>query len=399
MEKVCRRDCEKPHDIIEGAKSPFCYMNKTPSKIAIVHDFLLTMGGAERVLLEMAKIYPNAPIYTLVADSKLVAKYFPDRIVHTSFLQNFPRFLTSRHRLLLPFYPVATESLNLRDFEIVLSSSGAWSKGLVTRLYTKHIAYVHSPMRYVWDSYDEYLEVLKKKKNIFLRGLLSYLRVWDFEAAQRPEVLIANSYYTQKRLKKYYRREAEVIYPPICLPNISTEKQPIIEKDYFLLVSRLTKIKHVEVVVDAFNRLGFPLVVVGEGREQKVLQKMALENITFRGFVTDEELVHLYTNARALIFPSEEDFGLAAAESLFCGTPVIAFQYGGIEEIVVPGITGELFLSKTREVLSEAVLRFTQNENQYSLAAMRERVSLFTREQFSASLQKIVLDTYESNPR
>jgi glycosyltransferase involved in cell wall biosynthesis len=373
-------------------------MSQKVQKIAIVHDFLLTMGGAERVLLEMAEMYPSAPVYTLLADEALVKKYFPERIVRTSFLQNFPSWLKRHHRFLLPFYPVAVESLNLRDFDTVLSSSGAWSKGLVTRLYTKHVAYIHSPMRYAWDSHEEYLGVLKKKRNFLLRGILSYLRVWDFEAAQRPEILIANSKYTQARIAKYYRRGALCIYPSPSLahrhPTESFQK-----KSYFLVVSRLTKIKHIDVVIDAFNKLGFPLVVVGEGSEKKSLAKMAEQHISFTGFVPDEELAKLYGEARALIFPSEEDFGLAAAESLSFGTPVIAFEHGGIREIVTPGVTGEFFVSKTREVISEAVLRFTQNEENYSQAAMQEKSKEFSREHFTREIKKAVEENYDYHSR
>lgn len=366
----------------------------TYQKVALVHDFILTMGGAERVLRELASLYPTAPIYTLLADERVVKKYFPNRIVRQSFLQKFPRFLRKRHTWLLPFYAVAAESLNLRDYDLIISSSGAWTKGIVTRLHTKHVAYVHSPMRYAWDSHEEYLEALKKKRNFLLRGLLSYLRVWDFEAAQRPEVLVANSKYTQKRIEKYYRRTAELLYPPLTAGNLH-EVNPIQErKPYFLLVSRLTKIKRIEAVIEAFNKLNFPLLIVGAGPERKNLQKMAAENIRFLGFVSDERLATLYQEARALIFPSEEDFGLAAAEAQSYGTPVIAFEYGGIREIVEPGITGELYQAKTHEVISEAVLRFTQREKEYSFSVMQEKGEKFKPTHFQQGLVTIVERLY-----
>ena len=368
-----------------------------PQKIAIVHDFLLTMGGAERVLQELAVMYPSAPIFTLLADTSLVAQYFPHRIVKQSFLEKFPAWLRKRHKWLLPLYPVAAESLNLRDYDLIISSSGAWSKGIVTRLHTKHVAYIHSPMRYVWDSHEEYLEALQKKRNFLLRGVLSYLRVWDFEAAQRPEILIANSLYTHKRIEKYYRRTAKLVYPPVAVhgdgdaPKAVASRQP-----YFLLVSRLTKIKKVDMVVEAFTKLGFHLYVVGTGPEEEALKKQAGTNITFLGFVSDQKLRALYAEARALIFPSEEDFGLAAVEALSFGTPVIAFEYGGIREIVTPGVTGELFSAKTQEVLSEAVLRFTHAEHQYSQAAMQESAARFTRARFRSELATIVENAYET---
>ena len=368
-----------------------------PQKIAIVHDFLLTMGGAERVLQELSVMYPSAPIFTLLAEQKLIDQYFPGRIIKQSFLEKFPAWLRKRYKWLLPLYPVAAESLNLRDYDTIVSSSGAWSKGIVTRLHTKHIAYIHSPMRYVWDSHEEYLEALQKKRNFFLRGVLSYLRVWDFEAAQRPEILVANSLYTKKRIEKYYRREAKVVYPPVTVhgegkvPLAVSKRQP-----YFLLVSRLTKIKKADVVVEAFTKLGFPLLVVGTGPEEETLKKKAGSNVTFLGFVSDQKLSNLYAEARALIFPSEEDFGLAAAEALSFGTPVIAFEYCGIREIITPGSTGELFSAKTHEVLSEAVLRFTHSENQYSQVAMQESAARFSRSRFRSELAAIVENTYET---
>lgn len=365
-----------------------------PQKIALVHDFLLSMGGAERVLKELTQMYPTAPIYTLLANDQVVKKFFPGRIVKESFLHKFPKFLKKRYTWLLPFYPVAAESLNTRDYDLVISSSGAWSKGIVTRLHTKHIAYIHSPMRYVWDSHEEYLEALKKKRNFFLRGLLSYLRVWDFEAAQRPEVLVANSLYTQSRIEKYYRRKASLLYPPLTLGSNKTSKESVVRKSYFLLVSRLTKIKRVDVVVEAFNKLGFPLIIVGTGPERAMLQKKAEANIVFVGFVSDERLSTLYQEARALIFPSEEDFGLSAAEAHSYGTPVIAFEYGGIREIVSSGVTGELFASKTHEVISEAVLRFTRAENTYSVSAMQEKAEQFSKSNFQKGMRAIIESTY-----
>lgn len=370
-------------------------LKNTPKKVALVHDFLLTMGGAERVLSELAALYPQAPIYTLLADQAVVEQFFPGRIVKSSFLEKFPTWLRKRYKWLLPFYPVAAESLNLRDYDLIISSSGAWTKGIVTRLHTTHVAYIHSPMRYAWDSHEEYLEALKKKRNFFLRGLLSYLRIWDFEASQRPEILIANSLYTKKRIEKYYRRSAELVYPPLSLSGLEA---PVVtlanRKPYFLLVSRLTKIKRIDAVVDAFTKLNFPLLIVGKGPELKSLQKLAGDNIQFLGFVSDDKLKTLYQEARAVVFPSEEDFGLVAAEAHSYGTPIIAFEYGGIREIVDPGITGELFGSKTHEVISEAVLRFTQSEQKYSQEKMREKTQAFTQARFQEQLQVIIEKSY-----
>ncbi len=340
-------------------------------KIALAHDFLTVWGGAERVFQVMADMYPEAPIYTLFYDEALAGERFPGREIRTSFLQKFPKWLRESNWL-LPLYPVAVETLDLRNFDIVLSSSGAWMKGLVTRLYTKHVSYLHSPMRYVWDTYHEHPGLTSGFK-FWKRLFMSYLRLWDKEAADRPDMLLVNSDYTQKRVAKYYRRESQVIYPPLtlqCSPrtvvasdareseahehlepgahrtDASTEAHRDTKESAqrpFVVVARLTASKHIDVVIQAFNKLGLPLEIVGTGKAESYLRSLAGKNIVFRGALTDRELEAVYVRARALIQPSEEDFGLVALEALSCGVPVIAYRGGAIEEIVTPGTTGELF--------------------------------------------------------
>src|SRR4030042_5298091 len=191
-------------------------------KVALIHDFLLYPGGAEKVLEVLAEMFPEAPIYTLLYDQEKMRGKFSDREIHTSFLQKFPKFLRKRYKYLLPLMPTAPETFDLRDFDLVISSSGAWSKGIVTKLNTIHIAYINSPIRFVWDYNERYVRDQKSKiknKIFFIRLLLSYLRLWDYEAAQRPDYLIANSKYTQERIAKYYRRESSVIYPPVSIKS------------------------------------------------------------------------------------------------------------------------------------------------------------------------------------
>lgn len=373
-------------------------------RVALVHDFLVSYGGAERVLEAIAQMYPDAPIYTLLANPELVEGRFKGRDIRTSFLQKFPQFLRKRYRWLLPFFPVAVEAFDLREFDLVISSSGAWSKGIVTRLNTTHIAYLHSPMRYAWDTHAQYLDELKPrgKRRILTRLLLSYLRLWDREAAERPDVLISNSKFTQERVRKYYRRESVVVYPPALglaerATNVSVEKDGVPsqarddrERGHFLVVSRLTKAKKVGAVIDAFNKLGFPLVIVGRGAEEETLRKAAGENVSFAGFASDEDLVKYYREARAVIFPSEEDFGMVAAEALSFGTPVIGYEYGGIREIVEPGVTGELFHAATPEIIAEGVRRFLENEGKYDQARMRASVARFSKEKFQEELKKLI---------
>lgn len=327
-------------------------------KTAFVHDLLVSYGGAERVLESLVKLDPEAPIYTLLYDPEAMKGRFEGREIRTSFLQKFPKTIRKRYRCLLPFFAVAAESLDLRDFDVVISSSGAWSKGIVTRLKTLHIAYLHSPMRLLWDANERYLDSVRAGdlRRFFGRMYLSYLRVWDREAADRPDILISNSEYTRARALKYYRRDSVIVYPPVTLSASGDDRPP--REDFFLVVSRLTESKGIDIAVEAFNKMRLPLRIVGTGRVRARLESMAEDGVTFLGTVDDGELVSLYRRAKAVIVPSEEDFGLAAAEAVRFGTPVIAFRSGGASEIVTEGRTGELFGAATPEVLADAVRRF-----------------------------------------
>ncbi len=364
-------------------------------KVALVHYFLLSYGGAERVFEEMARLFPEAPLYTLLADPKLIEKHFKNRKVHVSFLSRLPKFLKRHYRFFLPFFPTAVESFDLQDFDIVLSSSGAWSKGLVTRLNTEHVAYIHSPMRYAWDYHEEYLAELgggkKKRMRLFTRMLVSYLRLWDRQAALRPDFLIANSHFTASRIQKYYQRDCVVVYPGV-LPAFGEDFLTKRENpgEHFLIVARLTASKKVMPVIEAFNKLNLPLVIVGEGRERGKLEKGAGKNIRFTGFVEDSELVELYQEARALVFPSEEDFCMTAVEALSFGVPVIALDYGGIREIIREGVTGEFFRQATPELIAEGIRRFLLKEGTYDVATLQDSVARFSKESFRSGLQDVL---------
>jgi glycosyltransferase involved in cell wall biosynthesis len=369
-------------------------MENEKKRVALIHDFLVSYGGAERVLEDLAALYPEAPIYTLLFDKERMGEHFSGRDVRPSWLQNLPSFLRRHYRWLLPLFPSAVESFDLREFDLVISSSGAWSKGIVTRLNTKHIAYLHSPMRYAWDYHEEYVKELggKSRRNIFTRLLVSYLRLWDKQAAERPDVLLANSAFTAARVNKYYRREAAVVYPS-ALSLSERHKDTAYDqekREYFLIVSRLTRSKKTEAVVEAFNKLSLPLVIAGTGPEEKRLKKIAGDHIRFTGFVSDEALVRLYQGARALIFPSEEDFGMVAVEALSFGVPVIALEYGGIKEIVRSEETGEFFHSNAPEIIAEGVRRFLTHEGQYSTEQMKASVSCFSTKNFQEGIENAV---------
>ena len=373
-------------------------------RIALVHDFLNQYGGAERVLKVLSEMYPDAPIYTLLYDEEKMRGMFDAKRVRASYLQKFPKFLRKRHRWLMPFFMVMPEVFDLRDYDLVISSSGAWTKGIVTKLNTTHICYVHSPMRFVWDYNDRYLkEIGKKKISIFVRFVLNYVRIWDRLAADRPDHLIANSEYTRSRVNKYYRRESNVIYPPVTnLQQTTYNKQHTTDTQelttqsrgsevvsgessvasYFLVVSRLSAYKKTDIVVEAFNKLGLPLVVIGEGQQKKHLKRIANENIKILGWQDDKVVEKYYTNARAFIFPAEDDFGITAVEAMAHGVPVIAYRKGGACETVVEGVTGEFFNAQTSDVLADGVRRFMLKEKEYDKEKIKERAGEFSEERF-----------------
>lgn len=378
---------------------------KKDINIAIVHDFLTAYGGAERVLEVFTEMFPGAPIYTLLYDKEKMRGKFESREVHTSFLQKFPRFLRKRKKLLLPFMLVAPETFDLRDYDLVITSSGAWSKGIVTRLNTKHISYMHSPMRFAWDENENYLRDQGGcfLRRFFIRAILSYVRLWDKMAADRPDHIIANSKFTQERIKRYYGRESEVIYPPayaeasagkpvdkLRRPTSKALDVRRLSDKHFLIISRLSPYKKVDVVVEAFNKLELPLVVIGEGEQEKYLRQIANKNIKILGWQPDEEMEKYYQHARAFIFPCVDDFGLAPVEAMAHGVPVIAVRQGGIREAVEEGKTGEFFESATQELIADGVRRFMEREDQYDKEYIKRQVERFRKERFKIEIGEFI---------
>jgi len=361
-------------------------------RVALVHDFLVDLGGAERVLEAMAEMFPEAPIYTLIYDKEKTKGKFSGRDVHTSFLQKFPGFLKRRRKLLLPFLPVAPETFDLRDFDLVVSSSGAWSKGIISRLNTIHISYMHSPMRFVWDKNEEYL--LEQKKagitNFFSRLVTSYIRLWDKMAADRPDYLVSNSIYTKKRLQKYYGRESEVIYPPVNHVAYNMKRGTVSEKKYFLVVSRLSPYKKIDNAILAFNKLRLPLVIVGTGSQEKYLRSIAGQNVKFFGWQSDEKLSEIYAGARAFVFPGVDDFGIAPVEAMNHGIPILAVKKGGIVEIIEERKTGEFFDFDAPYKIVDCVNKFVEKESYYDKKYIQESAKKFSKEKFKEELERYV---------
>ncbi|HEX3832049.1 MAG TPA: glycosyltransferase [Solirubrobacteraceae bacterium] len=328
-----------------------------PARVALVHDFLLDLRGAERVFAELCAMWPQAEIYTAVYDEDGTEGRFAHRVVHSSFLQRL-RPSARTFRTLLPLYPAAIESFDLSSYELVVSSSSAWAHAVLCDEHTTHVSYCHNPFRYVWNDRDG---TLARLRNPVARGLLRAAfrrwRQWDWIAAQRTNRYVANSQTTQARIHAYFGRDAEVVYPPVETARFT----PGAVGDYYLLVSELMPHKEIDVAVEAFNRLRLPLVIVGDGPDERRLRRRAGAAVRFTGRVSDAEVASLMAGARAMVVTSVEEFGIAAVESQAAGRPVIARQGGGALETVLDGDTG-CFWSGGPEELASAVLRFDDAE-------------------------------------
>lgn len=360
-------------------------------KLAIVHEWLANMGGSEKVVLAFKEIFPDAPIYTTVYNEDKVDPAFLKMDIRTSFIQRLP-FGKTKYQSYLPLMPTAVEQFDLSEYNVVLSSSHAVAKGVVTGAKTLHITYCHTPMRYAWDFYHEYLNDssvggLKRK---LIPWLMNYIRIWDRLSADRVDYFIANSRYVAQRIKKHYRREAEVIYPPVDTSYFTPSAD---DGDYFFIVSRLIPYKRIDLAVEAFNRLGLPLKIAGEGPEKERLQAMAGSNIEFLARISDEEMRKHYASCKAFIFPGEEDFGITPVEAQAAGRPVIAYGAGGCLETVMPGVTGEFFASQTADALAEVIRRF--DPAKYRPEQIRAHAGQFDREIFKRRIKDFVESKYE----
>ncbi|MBL4694076.1 glycosyltransferase [Candidatus Gracilibacteria bacterium] len=355
-------------------------------KVAIVHDFLLKLGGAERVVKVLMEMFPEAPVFTLLYDEKKVGHVFPKERVRTSFLQK--SIFRKKRRLLVHKMPRAIEELDFSEFDLVISSSTTYSHGIITGIDTMHLCYCHSPMRYAWDWCNEYQKEnnIRGFKKFLYAPLMKYLREWDIAACDRPDSYMANSRNVQKRISKYYRQESEIVYPPV-----DTERFKVIQakhSDYFLIVSTLTPYKRVDLAVQLFNKLGRKLVIIGDGPHRQYLQDIACDNIDFLGFKDDEVVKEYLENCRAFIFPGEEDFGMAPVEAMAAGKPVLAFGKGGCTESVVSGKTGEFFFEENVESMEDGLARLLYNERFYRPRTIARHAENFSREVFEKKIKQ-----------
>ena len=353
------------------------------SRVALVHDFLLDLRGAERTFLVMCDMWPEADIYTAVYDEGGTDGRFADRDVRASFLQRLhPTACT--FRMLLPLYPAATESLDLSQYDLVVSSSSAWAHAVICDEHTVHVSYCHNPFRYAWNDRDR---TLARQSNPVTRVALGHLfrrwRQWDWIAAQRVDHYLANSHATQRRIAAYFGRSSRVVYPPVDTERFA----PGTVGDHYLLLSELMRHKQLDIAVRAFTRMGLPLVVVGDGPDARRLKRLAGPTVRFVGRVSDETTAELLSSSRALVVTAVEEFGIAAVEAQAAGRPVIAYGAGGTLETVVDGVTGR-FWTDGVDGLIEAVTNF--DALAVDPAACVENARRFRVEQFRAGLAREV---------
>lgn len=355
--------------------------------IALVHEWISVIGGSEKVLKEFCKIFPDHHLFTLFyKKDSLVNLGLDEERITASFLNRI-NGISKVYRSLLPLFPTAIESLDISGYELIISSSHIAAKGIIPKPYQTHICYCHTPARYLWDMSNEYLKrkgLDKGLLSILSHTVLNYLRLWDVSTSNRVDYFIANSEYTKKRIKKYYNRDSVVIYPPVDVDRFTHSDQ---KGDYFLFLSRLVPYKRADIAVKAFSDLKIPLVVAGDGPEYKRLKKVASKNILFTGYLSDEEVARYLSAARALIYPSEEDFGITMVEALASGTPVIAFFRGGAAEIVKDvrkseNPNGVLFDRQSSESLTEAIKIFLEREKVFDGKKIKDSSSRFSKDIF-----------------
>jgi len=357
-------------------------------RVAIVHDWFKVEGGAENVVTSLLKLYPEADFFAVVdffTDAQR-KKILGGKKATYTFIQRLP-FAKKYFQHYLFLFPFAIERLDLRKYDLVISSSHAVAKGVLTGPEQLHICYSHTPMRYAWDMYFAYKEEhqIKGIREKFLSYVLHRIRIWDVVSSNRVDHFIANSSFVKKRISKYYRREAKVIYPPVstCRYSLCEEKE-----DYYFTASRLVPYKKIKMIVQAFIENGKPLVVAGSGVELKEIMDIATDNIKILGHVEDEKMVELMKKAKAFVFAAYEDFGIIPVEAMLCGTPVIAYGKGGIKNTVIDEVTGILYDEQNTGSLNHAIEKFEAMT--FSADDISKYASKFSAERFEKEVKEFV---------
>jgi glycosyltransferase involved in cell wall biosynthesis len=358
-------------------------------KVAIVHDWLVNYGGAERVVEAMLSLYPDADIFTLVYDKKKMGKIFPQEKVHASFVQKLP-LSTKLYTKMLSLMPKAFETFDFTGYDLVLCSSSSCAKGVITPPSVPHIAYVHTPMRYAWDQFFEYRKRSGRMTQFFMNRMMPSVRLWDYVSSQRIDKIIVNSKYIARRTKKYWNRESTVIYPPVDTQRLSPDGKAA--EDFYVVFSRFVPYKRIDLAISACGELNKKLVVIGGGSQEKELKALASSykaDITFTGRISDEKVKDYLQRCKALIFCAEEDFGIIPVEAQACGRPVIAFGKGGSLETVIDGKTGVFFNEQTVPSVKDAVIRFEEldSKNIFDSKTISEHAQSFSTKRFYKELQ------------
>lgn len=355
-------------------------------KIALVHEMLVKLGGAERVIKKLSDMFPEAPIYTLVQNEAKIAPWFERKKIITSSLQKWYR-LQGSHRILLPWMAQAIESFDFSDYDLVISSSSAFAHGIKLKPHTRHICYCHSPMRYAWDYTHEYLKGSNFLSRFLGNIVLHKIRLWDLETSSSPTKILANSCHVQKRIQKYWRKCSEVVYPPVDISRFKPTKN---HQHYFLIISALTPFKKIDLAIRAFNKDGHRLIIIGQGPDYFRLKTMAKSNIELLGYKPDEVVKEYLENCRALIFPGEEDFGIVPIEAMTAGKPVLAYGKGGCLETIKGGINGELFHEATAENLRNGLHLLINNEKKYDPFTIKKSAEQFSEKVFEKNIQQSI---------
>ncbi len=360
-------------------------------KIAIVCDFLTKLGGAQKVLLSLHELYPAAPIYCLLYDEKGTGSVFKDCKIIRSSLQKQPGFLRHRPKFLIGKFAKAIEEFDLSKYDIVISSNDSFSHGVITKPETFHLCYCHTPARYLWDWHAEYLAENKlgfNFKGMFVRNLLHKQRIWDRVSADRVDHFLVNSENVKGRIKKYYQRDSDVVYPPVEVTDIKIAVEP--PEDFYLIVSRLEPYKKIDLAIRACNKLKKKMMIVGEGSAKKYLQSIAGPTIKFVGWKNDKELWRYYRQTKSFIFPGEDDFGITPVEAMAAGRPVIAYGKGGATETILNGSTGLFFYQPTVESLTDAIGQLEKKYDNFIPANCRTQAEKFSKEKFLTEIKKQV---------
>lgn len=344
------------------------------------------MRGGEKVLEDLCNLFPQADIFTLVVDPSSISEKLRQHRITSSFVQKIPG-VKRHYQALLPLYPLALEQFDLSGYDLVISSESGPAKGVLTRPETCHICYCHTPMRYLWDMYHDYLKGAGPVKKLLMPWLCHYLRQWDQASANRVDYFVANSKHVAKRITKHYRRDADVIHPPVEADAFSIA--PKVD-DFYLMVGQLVQYKRPDIAIQAFSKNEKPLVVIGEGEGLVSLKKMAGPNIKFLGRQPFEVIRNHYSRCKAFIFPGEEDFGITPVEAQASGRPVIAYGKGGALETVVEGKTGIFFRDQTVEALQAAIQEFESKEDSFDPSGIRENSLKFDRSRFMEEMQLFV---------